>query len=190
LVAALWRFVLVEFRVSVGFAKRLHRDFYSILGRNRRSDKGAPSDLFVDAGTSLAAIFFLLQSSFFEQGMIDKPLESDARPHGFSGYQRHRRERRLQPNQLYFKTAAGEVTFIPGDPQRQHGRADIQGTDPKLLTIRRAGKRHEKQKDGNEPILDTGQRYVLPFSEFLQSYPGLATERATSSTSTLSTTCL
>jgi uncharacterized iron-regulated membrane protein len=39
LVAALPRFVLVEFGVTVGFAERLLQDFYPIPWRTRRQDK-------------------------------------------------------------------------------------------------------------------------------------------------------
>jgi hypothetical protein len=72
-----------------------------------------------------------------------------------AGGRESRRERGVQPDQLYFKTAPGEVTFLAGDPQWEHGRTDMQGTNPKLLRIRRTGKRPrpEKKKADNEPIL-------------------------------------
>jgi len=70
----------VELGVTVGFAERLFQDFYPILGLPGGRIKGAHA---IDSRIREppAAIFFLLQSSFFEQRMIDKPLESDTRPH-------------------------------------------------------------------------------------------------------------
>jgi hypothetical protein len=99
----------------------------------------------------------------------------------------------VQPDQLYFKTAPGEVTFLAGDPQWEHGRTDMQGTNPKLLRIRRTGKRPrpEKKKGDNEPILIPVNDTPSGPINFYKSYFDLAApERRISSTSAESTTCL